>query len=165
MALKCLIKLEYRDAEAISLYSDIVSCPFPTPSRQLTRKRTVVQIMDQLLSGLVIRYLVIAVALLHASRGARPRLRVIYGLMEMENENTLECIDGVSNLIQPGATYTFRNPVTGEIEREYTVGEEERSYSFTIQSTNESLVSCTVSSEESDRVMVAGMKIITSHNH
>ena len=63
-----------------------------------------VQIMDQLLFGLVIRYLVIAVALLHASRGQRPRLRVIYGLNDVDNDNLLECIDD-HNLIRSGATY------------------------------------------------------------
>ena len=42
----------------------------------------------------VVRYL-IAVALLHASRGARsrPRLQVIYGLNNVDNDNSLECID------------------------------------------------------------------------
>ena len=113
----------------------------------------------------VVRYLVIAVALLHASRGQRPRLRVVYGVNNVDNENILECIGGENNIIQPGATYTFRNPVTKGIERERTVGEEERIYHFTIQPSNESLVSCTVSSEESDRIMVAGMQIITIHNH
>ena len=54
----------------------------------------------------VVRYLMIAVALLHASRGARPRLQVVYGLDDVDNENTLECIGGGDNNVQPGATYT-----------------------------------------------------------
>ena len=43
---------------------------------------------------LVVRYLVIAVVLLHASRGQRPRLQVIYGLNDVDNTNGLECIGG-----------------------------------------------------------------------
>ena len=50
----------------------------------------------------VVRYLVIAVALLHASRGATPRLFVIYHLNDVDNKNELECYDG-STLIQSGA--------------------------------------------------------------
>ena len=113
--------------------------------------------MNERVLLVVVRYLVIAVALLHASRGVRPRLQVIYRFDDVDNDNSLECIDGVGNLIQPGATYTFRNPATEETERELIVGAEEHSYVFTIQSTNESLVSCTIGSEESNRVMVAGM--------
>ena len=112
----------------------------------------------------VVRYLVIAVAQLHASRGARPRLQVIYGLNDVDNINSLECFDE-ENFVQSEATYTFRDPVTRETERELTVGAEQRSYTFTIQPSNESLVSCTIGSKESDQIMVAGMKIITSHNH
>ena len=101
----------------------------------------------------VVRYLVIAVALLHASRGARPRLQVIYGLNGVDNQNGLECYDG-DNFPRAGARYTFRDPVT---ELEDTIEAEGDSYIFTIQPSNESLVSCTIGSEESDRVMVAGM--------
>ena len=101
-----------------------------------------------------VRSLMIAVALLHAGRGARPRLQVIYGLNEVDNKNSLECYNG-ENFIQSGATYTFRDPVT---ELEDTVVAEGTSYTFTIQPSNESLVSCTIDSEESDRVMVAGMQ-------
>ena len=108
----------------------------------------------------VVRYLVIAVALLHASRGQRPILRVIYSLNDVDNDNSLECVDGST---RSGATYRFRNPVTEETEG--TVDTDGLSYGFTIQHSNESLVTCQFSdSEESDRVMVAGMQIIISHN-
>ena len=103
----------------------------------------------------VVRYLVVAVALLHVSRGARPRLQVVYGLNDVDNQNELECYDG-DNFRRAGATYTFRDPDRPD-QIEYTDVAEGTSYTFTIQSTNESLVSCTIGSEESDRVMVAGM--------
>ena len=48
----------------------------------------------------------------------------------------------------------FRNPATEQIEN--TVGAEGRSYTFTIQPSNESLLSCMVNSEESGQVMIAG---------
>ena len=111
-------------------------------------------------------YLVIVVALLHASRGQRPRLQVIYRLNDVDNENELECYDG-STLIQSGARFTFRDPDMPEQMGETFVAERS-SYPFTIQPSNESLVSCRVDdspdSEESDRVMVAGMQIIITSN-
>ena len=103
----------------------------------------------------VVRYLVVAIAPLHISRGARPRLQVVYGLNGVDNENSLGCIDA-NNFRPAGATYTFRDPDRPD-QIEYTDVAEGTSYTFTIQSTNESLVSCTIGSEESDRVMVAGM--------
>ena len=115
----------------------------------------------------VVRYLMIAVALLHASYslGARPRLLVTYSLNDVDNKNELECYDG-STLIQSGATFTFRDPDSPEQMRKTFVAERS-SYRFTIQSSNESLVSCRVDdspgSEESDTVMVAGMQIIIYH--
>ena len=113
----------------------------------------------------VVRYLVIAVALLHASRGARPRLQVIYGLNGVDNQNELECYDG-NTLIQSGARFTFRDPDRPEQMGETFVAERS-SYPFTTQPSNESLVSCrfddSPDSEESDRVMVAGMQIIIYH--
>ena len=45
------------------------------------------------LLGLAVRYLVIVVALSHASLGVRPRLTVVYGLNGVDNINELECID------------------------------------------------------------------------
>ena len=113
----------------------------------------------------VVRYLVIAVALLHASRGARPRLQVIYSLDDVDNKNELECYDG-NTLIQSGASFTFRDPDRPEQMGETFVAERS-SYRFTIQPSNESLVSCRVDdspdSEESDRVTVVGMQIIIYH--
>ena len=107
----------------------------------------------------VVRYLVIAVALLHASRGQRPRLSVTYAAFDNDDSKTaLECIDGTTNLIPPRSTYRFRNPVTEQVEDEVVA--EGRSYLFTLLPSNESLVSCIIdsASEESDRVMVAGMQ-------
>ena len=104
----------------------------------------------------VVRYLVIAVALLHTSRGQRPRLQVLYGLNGVDNQNELECYDG-STLIQSGARFTFRDPDRPEQIGD-TVMAERSSYPFTIQPSNESIVSCRFgNSPESDRVMVAGM--------
>ena len=108
----------------------------------------------------VVRYLVIAVALLHASRGQRPRLQVIYGLNDVDNQNELECYDGSTFRIQSGARFTFRDPNRPE-EMGETFVAERSSYPFTVQPSNESLISCSFGdSEESDQVMIAGMQII-----
>ena len=107
------------------------------------------------LLGLAVRYLVIVVALSHASLGVRPRLTVIYGLNGVDNINELECID-TDNFRRSRATYTFRDPATEQLE--YNVTAEGTSYQFTIQPNNESLVSCTIDDfKESDQIMVAGM--------
>ena len=96
------------------------------------------------------------IALLHASQGgARPRVEVIYRLNDVDNVNELLCYDGVSNLTRSGATYTFRNPMNMQIEETFMVPGD--SYPFIIHPTNESIISCTIDSKESDPVMVAGI--------
>ena len=113
---------------------------------------------------LVVRYfLVIAIvhvlphaSLIHVSgAAARPRVQVTYRLNDVDNENELECYND-GGFIQHGATFTFRNPRSPEQDyrRVIAIG---RSYDFTIHPSNESLVSCTIDFQESNRVMVAGM--------
>ena len=98
----------------------------------------------------------IGVALLHTSLGATPLLRVIYSVDGMDDKVTLECRDRASGLLRAGATYTFKEPESGRIEHNFTaVGSQ--SYTFTINPENESLITCTLDSGESDQVMVAGM--------
>ena len=106
--------------------------------------------MNERVVLVAVRYLVIAVALLHTSLGAKPTLRVVYGLDDVDNKNELECL--VGGFLQSGATFTFKDPKTKAVEAgNVTEGR------FTIHPTNESLVTCTVDSEESDPVTVAGM--------
>ena len=97
-----------------------------------------------------IRYLAIAVALLHTSLGAKPTLRVVYGVDGIDNKNELECL--VGGFVRSRAIFTFKDPRTEAVEVDSVM---ERC--FTIHPSNESLVTCTIDSEESDPVMVAGM--------
>ena len=68
--------------------------------------------------------------------------------------NVVECFDN-RNLLASGATFIFRDPVTGR--RELTVVAQGDEYSYTARPSNESLVSCAVDCEESEEVMVTGM--------
>ena len=102
------------------------------------------------------RYLMIAVAMLHChtSLGETSQLRVLYSHNGRDDEVLLECSDQPSGLIVSGATFTFKEPGTERIEHsDVAVGS---SYAFTIHPDNESLVTCTVDSRESDPVKVAG---------
>ena len=107
-----------------------------------------------------LRYLTIAVALLHTSLGAKPTLRVVYRVDGIDNKIELECLVG-DFVVQSRAIFTFKEPGTEAVEDNVM---ERR---FTIHPTNESLVTCTIDSEESDPVMVAGMynKINYHHSH
>ena len=107
--------------------------------------------MNERVVLVAIRYLVIAVALLHTSLGAKPTLRVVYRVDGIDNKIELECLGG-SFIVQSGATFTFKDPETEVVEVDNIM--ERR---FTIHPNNESLVTCTIDSEESDPVMVAGM--------
>ena len=93
--------------------------------------------------------LAIAVALLHTSLGAKPTLRVVYRVNDIDNKNELECL--VGGFVRSGAIFTFKEPGTEAVEDSVM---ERR---FTIHPSNESLVTCTIDSEESDPVRVAGM--------
>ena len=102
------------------------------------------------------RYLIIAVAVLHASLGATPQLLVTYSFNGMDDKVSLECRERPSGILQSGATYTFKEPGTGN--REDSVVAVGQSYTFTIHPSNESLVTCTLCDfGESDPVMVAGI--------
>ena len=105
--------------------------------------------MNERVVLVAIRYLAIAVALLHTSLGAKPTLRVVYSLDDVDNKNELECI--VDGFIRAGAIFTFKEPGTEAVEDSVM----ERH--FTIHPNNESLVTCTIDSEESVPVRVAGM--------
>ena len=103
------------------------------------------------------RYLMIAVAVLHTSLGATPELLVTYSPNGRDDEVQLECRDRPSGLIVSGATFTFKEPRTERMEDSdvsfQAVGS---SYTFTIHPSNESLVTCTIESRESDTVNVVG---------
>ena len=102
-----------------------------------------------------IRHLMIAVAVLHASLGETPQLQVTYSSNGMDDKVSLECRERPSGLFRSGATYTFKEPGTGRTENSVVaVGQ---SYTFTIHPSNESLVTCTLESGESDPVKVAGI--------
>ena len=106
--------------------------------------------MNERVVLVAVRYLAIAVALLHTSLGANPTLRVVYRLDDIDNKNELECIVGY--FVRSGARFTFKEPGTEVVEADSVM--ERR---FTIYPSNESLVTCTIDSEESDPVRVAGM--------
>ena len=112
--------------------------------------------MNEKLVLVAIRYLMIGVALLHTSLGATPLLQVTYSVDGMDDKVTLECRERPSGLLRRGATYTFKEPESGRMEHNFTaVGSQ--SYTFTIHSDNESLITCTLTGfGESDPVMVAG---------
>ena len=105
---------------------------------------------------LVVSYLLIGVALslLHTSLGTTPQLQVTYSPNSRDDEVQLECRDQSTGLIVSGATFTFKEPGTERMEDSVqAVGS---SYTFTIHPDNESLVTCTIESRESDPVKVAG---------
>ena len=108
--------------------------------------------MNERVVLVAVRYLAIAVALLHTSLGAKPTLRVVYGFDAVDNKNELECL--VGGFVRSGAIFTFKDPGTEAAAVEADSVMERR---FTIHPSNESLVTCTIDSEESDPVMVAGM--------
>ena len=101
------------------------------------------------------RYLMIVVAVLHASLGETPQLQVTYSVDDMDDRVSLECHERSSGILRSGATYTFKEP--GTWSTEYSVVAVGQSYTFKIHPSNESLVTCTLDSGESDLVMVAGM--------
>ena len=113
--------------------------------------------MNERVVLVAIRYLAIAVALLHTSLGAKPTLRVVYRVNDIDNKNELECL--VGGFVRSGAIFTFKEPGTETVEDSIM---ERR---FTIHPSNESLVTCTIDSEESDPVRVAGMcnKLVCYH--
>ena len=106
--------------------------------------------MNERVVLVAIRYLAIAVALLHTSLGAKPTLRVVYRVDGIDNKNELECL--VGGFVRSGAIFTFKEPGTEAVEADNVM--ERR---FTIHPSNESLVTCTIDSEESNPVRVAGM--------
>ena len=111
---------------------------------------------------LVVSYLIISVALslLHTSLGARPQLQVIYKANGMDDQVSLECRDQDFILVQE-ATFTFKEPGTERMEGlAQAVG---GSYTFTIHPDNESLVTCTSESGESDPVEVPGKSSINQY--
>ena len=103
-----------------------------------------------------IRHLMIAVAVLHASLGETPQLQVTYSSNGMDDKVSLGCRERPSGLLRSGATYTFKEPGTGRTENS-VVAVGSQSYTFTINPSNESLVTCTLDSGESDPVKVAGI--------
>ena len=113
------------------------------------------------------RYLIITVAMLHTSLGATPQLQVIYSANGMDDKVSLKCRDQPSGLIVSGATFTFKEP-GGRERMEDSVRAVGSSYTFTIHPDNESLVTCTIESRESDPVKVAGKskyKSALNHDH
>ena len=110
--------------------------------------------MNEKLVLVAIRYLMIGVALLHTSLGETPQLQVTYSFNGMDDRVSLECRERPSNILRSGAIYRFKEPGTEEEESSaVAVGQ---SYTFTIHPSNESLVTCTLDSGESDPVKVAG---------
>ena len=103
------------------------------------------------------RYLMIAVAMLHTTLGVTPQLLVSYSTNGMDDKVSLECRDQPSGLIMSGATFTFKEPGTERMEEnDVSVQPVGSSYTFTIHPDNESLITCTIESRESDPVKVVG---------
>ena len=113
--------------------------------------------MNERVVTVAIGYLVIVVALLHTSLGAKPTLRVVYRLNNVDNQNAVECYN--DDMLLSGVTFTFMAPDDAETEQTgpRTVMADGTSYVFTVNPSNESLVTCTLDSVTSDPVMVAGM--------
>ena len=116
--------------------------------------------MNGSLTLITVTYL-IAVALLHTNLAITPSLLVTYKFNDEDDKVALECLARPSNIIQSRATFTFREPGTEAVEA--NVMAEGSYYSFTIHPSNESLVTCTLGSGESDLVMVAG-KLLCKHS-
>ena len=100
------------------------------------------------------RYLMIAVAMLHTSLGARPQLQVSYRANGMDDRVSLECCDQPSGIIATDAIFTFKKRRMEDSD--VPVQAEGSSYTFTIHPDNESLVTCTTESGESDPIKVVG---------
>ena len=68
---------------------------------------------------------------------------------------SLECLTSSDGVIEGGATYTFMDP-DGVEEKSVTVAAGVYSYEFTNYPTNESLITCTIDTVESEPVRVIG---------
>ena len=101
-------------------------------------------------------FVLVVACLLRASLGQRSDILISFGTDDKINEVTLGCQASYNRSLQP-ATFTFTSP-TGFFERTEKTESSRKSFTFTIGSQNEPVVSCRADgdSEDSERVAITG---------